>query len=552
MGTGIFTLEWISSHLTWHKNVHLQEVLPQSRNRLLMVANRIDDPRVSNVMCRTWEEVDGPPTLAQPPEDHMHSLTPNIPSWLLEQYFQRRYLPKGTGLTDHEVRRCRIKTSRDVHPCVMANYVRSHDLPDRTLLDGGLIGSFILSAGVLRRLSIPELLMLFGCCHSCYLPADAHITYRLLGNAIAIPHALLCLTNGLAQRVTVTWNQIPLWILQDALQERLFNHNVQASLVMADTHVLIERLQVSSTAPWGPTEYPLGTLHIPQHQEHLTFRVQEGVPLLDLLRFLFDIRSNANAGWKPRGDAQVEIPLFAEDQTPLVGMTLNDVWLGPLILDENKFQNTKQQTITTVTPLGLFVFDRSSIDSVESLVNASGNHMHGQLRPHNHVGQVIEPDAPPPDMLFVDAHQDQPLPDLQLIYEVQWLPTNEGLHVSLRMSKALQLLHLYSQMGLNDDIKSMGWKVVLDLNSGVDSTDPHQASLAMRRCPTAVSTTVQDLVSLLSTKVMHTKLEQQYGSNKSGLWIKVKLWQSFVWSGFAEQSCKGTRMGGRQPSLWMS
>ena len=274
------------------------------------------------------------------------------------------------------------------------------------------------------------------------------------------------------------------------------------------------------------------------HRGHLTIRVQEGIQILGMLRYMFGLPVNACVKWKPRGDTQVELPLFAVDDMPASGMNLQDVWLGPLVLDESRFYRAVQPVVVVLTPLGTFLLARQSAGTIEPVLMHLGMHIQGRLRAHNHLGHELEPDLETPDMLFVDAHVLCDSPDTDAYLQQYWIPALEELCMSTRVNTALKMLHLYTQLGITDDLKSLGWKVVLDIQTPAENADPHQAMLSIRQIPTAVSTTIQDMISLLATRLMYATLQKQFGANTTGLWVKVKLWSSFLWSGFVPQDCK--------------
>ena len=53
----------------------------------------------------------------------------------------------------------------------------------------------------LRFLSIPEILILQSTVMPCWLPSDHRNAIKLLGNSIAVPHAILAITNALGFRI---------------------------------------------------------------------------------------------------------------------------------------------------------------------------------------------------------------------------------------------------------------------------------------------------------------------------------------------------------------
>lgn len=217
-------MTWAGYNLAWCQAVQLSEVLPHSRNRLLLIAVRRDDARVAQIAPAMWVPKPERPRLAEVllPQGHeSHQYAPGLDAETFSQYFRLPLLPRQTGTSQHEVRRCRVRTYDDIHPCIMANYGYAHELPEQVLRTGGLLGSFVLCQGQIRWLSPVEITILFGCPSRCHIPCDPHITNHMMGNAIAVPHAVLCLLNGLAQLAHIRWNEVPLWMLDEILGSRI-------------------------------------------------------------------------------------------------------------------------------------------------------------------------------------------------------------------------------------------------------------------------------------------------------------------------------------------
>lgn len=131
----------------------------------MLVAVRIGDPRVKQMSPGTWTKATVPPTLQSiilPESDASHEFTPTLSPETFDMYFQTCFLPQGVGTTLYQIRKCRVKNITDFHPCIMASYSKSHELPPETLRQKGLLGAFVLCNGKIRLLSIAEVTLLFG------------------------------------------------------------------------------------------------------------------------------------------------------------------------------------------------------------------------------------------------------------------------------------------------------------------------------------------------------------------------------------------------------
>lgn len=140
--------------------------------------------------------------------------------------------------------------------------------------------------------------------------------------------------------------------------------------------------------------------------------VDATLPAWEVLRALFRLPSNASPRRKPRGDATITLPLFAKDEVPQAGMTLLDLWTGPLVLDEAKFKSTTAQVVCAFTPVGTFALHRASVDTVEDVIKATDPFFRTQVRVEDHIGKELALADTPPSMVFVCSQTSHQVPDL--------------------------------------------------------------------------------------------------------------------------------------------
>ena len=528
-------LKWSGYSLVWCEPVNLGEILPHARNRMLMVAVREGDPRIETLEAKKWCKPTEMPTLSSvllPASHHCHGLAPSISKEAFDMYFKHTYLPRRTGSTPHEIRRCRVRTAQDQHPCVMANYAFAHELPEHVLREGGLLGSFVLSEGQLRWLAHPELVMLFGCTDACHVPNEPKIACHMLGNAIAVPHALLCLLNGIAQLECIRWTDIPLWILEEAVADRITKECVAIEQCF-DTHTIrVVRNEVSPTQSWEEQASPMHCLRVVHEDEVISFHISPQVSVFEFLRMVFHLPTNAAAVWKPRGDSAVRLPLFAMDTVPTSGMFVEGLFLGPMTLEEKHFMDHKTELIVALTPLGIFAMHRTRAETVEDVIQNVSPFFQMEIRAENHLGRVLEPVATSSNMMIITATKEDLPTSVDALAESNWSATPDCLLCITTMFQALSILKTYSSLGLNDVIRSVGWKNVLDASRDDTTIRGTSVQLTFQRCAHMASIPLQDLQNLLSTRLFIAFLNDKLGNLTSGIAVSVKLWDSHVWQGF--------------------
>jgi uncharacterized membrane protein len=156
-----------------------------------------------------------------------------IDKMVLQTYLDPAFLPKsGNGnqqtakKTKKDVEAYRIRHVQGIFGCIMASYGSGHELPEQNLRRFGLYGTLLAQASGLRFLAIPEIAIAHSALMPFWLPMDQKLATRILGNAIAIPHALLGVTNAMAFLSGMTGVEIQELMLE-AMTKRFTSQNIR-------------------------------------------------------------------------------------------------------------------------------------------------------------------------------------------------------------------------------------------------------------------------------------------------------------------------------------
>eukprot|EP00438_Fugacium_kawagutii_P026990 Skav224430 [mRNA] locus=scaffold657:635485:639051:+ [translate_table: standard] len=230
-------INWCGFQVRWSVTLNLNQVLPQNRDRMLLIATCYEDDSLQLHTCIGW------PVYAPPTIDDSFIFMPNVEPWisqvrlsdeLVKLYLDPASLPRKAiaGLdsqhkrTKLDVLSYRCKFGPDVATCIMANYGFAHELPSHTLQAGGLYGCVVIREDGIRFFQPHEVALLMGATQDVWLPLEAKKALKLMGNAIAVPHASIALRNSLAFfNADLTPNEVT------ALFVELFGHRHTASEV---------------------------------------------------------------------------------------------------------------------------------------------------------------------------------------------------------------------------------------------------------------------------------------------------------------------------------
>ena len=195
--------------VAWSKTLDLADMIPQHRRRFLIVFvhslwweknQAMDVP----IVGESWPDLQRPtigsygvilpldgfwaPLVALTDVERMLFMDPNL-------------LPMAKGIkrTKVDVNTYRLRSPSDVFSCIMASYTQQVHFDIDILRAHGLYGGLLKITDeplTFRYLSAPEGLILMGLCQNLVIPADRRLHWKLIGNAIATPHALIAMWNA--------------------------------------------------------------------------------------------------------------------------------------------------------------------------------------------------------------------------------------------------------------------------------------------------------------------------------------------------------------------
>lgn len=184
----------------------LLDHIPHHRDRLILVAKNARDEELFNHRPTPW------PVAPKPTLNSYGALLVLGGYWKAQSeltrdeilmYLDPKFAPQGGSGTQakkarKDVAQMRLKSGDDTVACILTSYGRPSAVQDDALARSGLYGSLIQKGNEVRRLVVPEVVILFGAIQPCWLPAQIDVAMTIMGNAIAIPHALIGLLNAVS------------------------------------------------------------------------------------------------------------------------------------------------------------------------------------------------------------------------------------------------------------------------------------------------------------------------------------------------------------------
>ena len=178
----------------WQATLDLLDVLPSSRVRVIIVFRHCSHQGPPALHGINWtvaqrQNLATAKVLLDLPADMLQPLV--LSEDLKAIYFDPWYLPPSrTGSQQpHRVESLRVRTEAGTAGCFLAQYQFQHELPEGQLASKGLLGFLLRHRGHLRFFAGAEVAAIHGAARPVLLNHDRRTQLRMLGNAIAVPHA---------------------------------------------------------------------------------------------------------------------------------------------------------------------------------------------------------------------------------------------------------------------------------------------------------------------------------------------------------------------------
>ena len=198
-------LDYYGYTMIWEKCLNLSDVCPQNRVRFLALIIKKDiEFMAENVPFTTWPSTQKP-TLASfgaicQVTEELQQFVAVSPTALA-----RFRIPGNLPSSEHKKTKLtltdyRLRGPGDSFATVMAAYSTQGEMPQDRIDRGGLYGSLYSEDKTwekARYISVAEAVILMGGVNSLHLPLERADHFKIVGNAIAVPHALVLWINAM-------------------------------------------------------------------------------------------------------------------------------------------------------------------------------------------------------------------------------------------------------------------------------------------------------------------------------------------------------------------
>ena len=531
-------LHWCGYNIRFSKCMNLNEVGPQNRDRLILVAT-LEGADLHPHIPTSWplpvrptlESFDAILTMEEPWSSQCR-LEPDV----MKMYLDPDLMPSTTHRRNLDVKRLkqdfeqyRLRFPESTFGCVMANYAYGHLLPQVNLKTMGLFGTLLVTPESIRFLSIPEILILRGGLVSCFLPKCHRTAVRMLGNAIATQHALIAICNGIAFLQGLTPFEVQ-EIFTEAVSRRMMASNIKWTFGNDETFFEVDELACRPTVLMHAIKDV--TLKCPT--EVVRIHAESGVPVLEGLKLLTGDAMPSQISLIPGGNVELRVSMPNNFVVKDSDVCLFSDVPTAIRIQLSAFHANENQSpcIVVLSQKGTFVFKREFGMNVADVISIMNQHV--SVRCAFLVGILGE--NHPPDMIcpnvviardFISSSDNLQVLDFIRIHvgldEVSFHADNMAMKLCVE---------LFQKTALDEILECLGWFLVVSAE-GFVARDV--SSLHLIRKPGAIALVHDDMVYFLALQMFLTRIRNwsEIGVNPT-IFCRIKLWRIWVWEGYID------------------
>ena len=529
-------LNWGNFQVAWQEVLNLEEWLPQSRPRLILIAIRRCAYGLKHFACQPWPSNPLGPTSLR----NCHCLlrdtaTIELMSAPLDCDIAKLYLdpskvPGTAPRTFQDAVRFRLRTEQDRVQCLMTSYAFGHEFDATSATPKGIFGNLIRHNGCIRFLVGPELLWLQGLSVPWKGPIHPRLLNHIVGNAISIPHALLGLLNALCHFSHLELDTFPHELFRVAMQSRLHAVNSDC-LVDPNTGTFsVAPKEVPATLPWDAWEDsqpPLTQVDLLQGNRQRSICVQPGLPILPIFRSLFKSHTIEHIYWLPFNQVGVALPLVDTDTFCGGRMTFSLPDSYRLCIQETSFQEMATEWTTIFLPDRLVICQVSASTTISDLTSFVSHERSMPYQLCNHTLKSWNSTARPPQAIIARCVEAF-VPYVEQHFQGTFVDMGDWLQVHLPISQATEFLQNCHGSGLTDLLWAFGWRIFCLQEP--NSVSMNRSIMILPACAQLFVDSVA-VRNILAAHITTWYIPPSSNPTTNTVHLSLKLWATVIWEG---------------------
>ena len=529
-------LNWGNFQVAWQEVLNLDDWLPQSRPRLILIAFRRCSYGLKHFACKPWNP--RPSRSLSLHESHclladeaiIEITSAPLDLATAKLYFEPTKIPGATPRSFKDVLRFRLRTPNDRVQCIMASYAFGHEIDADSQSQRGIFGSLLRHQGRLRFLAGPELLWLQGLSVEWQGPLNPRLLNHIIGNAISVPHALIGLFNVLGHFTHLEFDSFPHDLFLTAMASRLHAQNSDCIIDIHTGTFAITPKMVPATAPWDMSYLdspPLTKVIFLQGNKHRTLFVQSGLSILPVFAFLFSTYDAEQINWLPFDRPDLAIPVVETDTFWGVQMVFTIPESFRLCLQEQSFSTTADKWTVVLMPDRTIVQQVQESETIATLSRALAQDCPRPFHLCNHMLTKLDATAKP-RQVTVARFVEPPVTHLDDTLDGTFLDMGEWLQATMNSSEAALFLQTCHASGVTDLLESVGWQIF-----ELQQSHPQSSRRQLTIIPNSARLFVDAIAirNLVAAHVTTWYVPLSVPSTTNTIMLSLKLWDTVIWKG---------------------
>ena len=424
----------------------------------------------------------------------------------------------------------RLKNLDQVFSCILTTYGRPTALSSLLIRRGGIYGSLFQEGPIVRKLVPAEICILMGLINMQYLPNDWSEALLVLGNAIAVPHALIALLNCL----NCIRDQ---WTLGRA--QEIFADIMSQAIKAPDVCIRFDNEGYFVTkGETGGSQVP-ATVPIRQFARvtvkspllSFSIIVQTGLCIRQVLQMVTGESFPLHLEVMVHSNETVRFPLPHDMRVTDQDMNIAANVPSCLILSEAVASANDWPFIAVLHKHDILIIGRSNgmtgSDMHAAIMQAGRNLDDGPVV--DFIGKHVPDNASPPNVVFVTI-QSRVIDLWELVARpIVFRPMAEAFVTSCMVRDIHGFIHWLDRIGVHAIVRSLGWHFLVQLDVDSDDT-PKDVILTSKSGRLSIQPNA--ICQLLMTKIFinQVKLIEERHRGDSPVQVSLKLWNTWVWS----------------------
>ena len=551
---------WAGFSLKWIAPLNLDECIPQHRERLLLIATSDTDSNLEPHVCSKWP-MGYHPTLrtydaVMNLDDYWQSCAELTPEEL-RLYLNPKYLPKGPNVTANQKRTrfdvagyC-IRSLDQKASCFLTTYGSPLTLDEEMLSRGGLYESLIFQNDQVRKFTPLEVCILLGVVRPVWVPINLREAFKLLGNAISVPHAAIGIANGLMFLIPMIFDCPAQEIFLQITKNHLTASNIQINRSEEGFLISIrhEGCQLCPTVPMRK----MGNCVVESPLSMYDVFCEFDLPLRSVLALLNGPSTPQSLNIQVGLTSEFQIPLTQDILMQASKVRIHATVPSLLALDESSFQEdvNAYDFLIILTSAGIVCIRRHGDLTCQGVLHALDVlefPTPDKAVLTNLMGIQHMNDCKPPTISFLGSCR---LKFDHTAFQIDCPVLQEDKHCfrfCCDEGSSMTFLMACRDWGILDDLLSLGWYVSVSFHEmGGFCKVP-----ILQKIPGRLSVSHHDIQEFLIARVfkvfLHQKFPREYPDSIN---IAIKLWNTWIWSGWVQnhQDLQGIIMAWNEANL---